>query len=382
MSPVSFAFLGTNFLRRLELAATNEVYQEIAKKMEAPLAKRFIDVLEANFSSDEGEYIKELFVPSTSQEVASRLDVDGKKVFTVLEELTKRGVITKGETQYAFHSSVIAFHHHTVGGVGIEPTPEKVKKAWGDFFYNEWSDMIVEGYIKRQNATGLPVFRVWPAIGALELSPNIKPEQILPQENYKLKLQNTKRIIVGHCGCRKNWASPDCHHPIETCFAPTDGPGTYKLLGQPGRTAIREVSLDEALEIVRRNELAGLVHTGACFCCTCSCEILFSLKKANRWDLLGHSRYEATVDEGKCTGCQNCVERCPFNAIEMKKVPGSKKLQAGIMKEKCMGCGVCIVGCHERALTYVLARPPEYIQAPKPRPGTVVGVPCICLNLK
>jgi ferredoxin len=360
----------------------NRVYFDIAKKMNAPLSERFINILEVNFSPAEGQYILQLFVPSTPQEVAGRMQADEKKVSAALEELTKRGTINKGETQYAFHSSVIAFHHHTVGGVGIEPTPEKIKQAWGDFFYNEWSDMIVAEYIERQERTGRPVFRVWPAVGALDLSPNIKPDQIMPEENFKLKLQNTKRIIVGHCGCRKNWASESCDHPIETCFAPSDGPGAARFLGQPGRTSIREVSLDEALDVVRLNEEAGLVHTGACFCCTCSCEILFSLKKANRWDLLGKSRYLAAINEEKCAGCQTCVERCPFDAIEMKKVPGSKKLKASIIAEKCMGCGVCIVGCQEKAMNYELVRPPESIQRPKPRPGEVIGVPCVCLNLK
>jgi hypothetical protein len=147
-------------------------------------------------------------------------------------------------------------------------------------------------------------------MGALDLSPNIKPEQVLPEENFRLKLQNTKRLIVGHCGCRKNWAK--CDHPVETCFAPLQGHGAADLLGQPGRTGIREISLPEALEVLRRNEEAGLVNTGACFCCTCSCEILFSLKKANRFDLLGKSRYQAAVDQDKCIGCQDCLEKCPF----------------------------------------------------------------------
>ncbi len=359
-----------------------QVYFDIAKKMNAPTSERFINILEANFSPDEGQVILELLVPSTYQEVASRMNMDEKVVWRVLEELKNRGVINKGETQYAFHTSVIAFHHHTVGGVGIEPTPEKIKKAWGDFFYNEWSNMIVAEYIERQKVTGRPVFRVWPAVGALELSPNIKPEQILPEEDFRVRLGNYKRLVVGHCGCRKNWAAPDCNHPIETCFAPCDGPGAARFLGQPGRTSIREVSLEEARAIVKSNEDAGLVHTGACFCCTCSCEILFSLKKANRWDLLGKSRYQAAVDADKCAGCQTCVERCPFDAIEMKKVPGSKKLKATIIAERCMGCGVCIVGCKQRAMRYELVRPPESIAVPKPKPGQVIGVPCICLNLK
>jgi Pyruvate/2-oxoacid:ferredoxin oxidoreductase delta subunit len=361
------------------MAVSSGVYIDLAKKLGVPASAQLIAVLEAYFSPEEGQVVLELFDPSTCQEVASRMRLDENKVFPILENLTARDVIKKGKTQYCFHSNITAFHHHTVGGVGLEPTPEKIKKAWGDYFFNEWSDLIVQGYIRRQAASGHPVFRVWPSMGALDLSPNIRPEQILPEENFRLKLQNTKRIIVGRCGCRKNWAK--CEHPVETCFAPNQGHGAIDLLGKPGRTSIREVSLEEALEVVRRNEEAGLVNTGACFCCTCSCEILFSLKKANRFDLLGRSRYQAAVKEEKCLGCQDCLERCPFNAVEMKKVPGAKKMKASIIADKCMGCGVCIVGCKQKAMSYELVRPPEYVRNPVPE-AAQVGVMCKCVLVK
>jgi NAD-dependent dihydropyrimidine dehydrogenase PreA subunit len=357
------------------MAVGNEVYIDIAQKLGVPPSQRVITILEAYFSPEEGRVVRELFDPSTCREVAGRMSVDEKAVLPILEALTVRDVIKKGKTQYCFHSNITAFHHHTVGGVGLEPTPEKIKKAWGDFFFNEWSDLIVQNYIRRQAASGRPVFRVWPSISALDLSPNIKPEQVLPEENFRLKLQNTKRLIVGHCGCRKNWAK--CDHPVETCFAPLQGHGAADLLGQPGRTGIREISLPEALDVLRRNEEAGLVNTGACFCCTCSCEILFSLKKANRFDLLGKSRYQAAVDQDKCIGCQDCLEKCPFEAVEMQKIAGSKKMKASINADKCMGCGVCIVGCQQRAMAYELVRPPEYIRSPVPE-AAQVGVMCKC----
>ena len=73
------------------------------------------------------------------------------------------------------------------------------------------------------------------------------------------------------------------------------------------------------------------------------------------------SRYRARADTDSCIGCQTCVDRCFFDAIEMTKVPGSKKLKAVINEEKCMGCGLCVIGCEQNALIFDLVRPPEFL---------------------
>jgi len=83
------------------------------------------------------------------------------------------------------------------------------------------------------------------------------------------------------------------------------------------------------------------------------------------------------VDQDKCIGCQDCLEKCPFEAVEMQKIAGSKKMKASINADKCMGCGVCIVGCQQRAMAYELVRPPEYIRSPVPE-AAQVGVMCKC----
>jgi ferredoxin len=65
----------------------------------------------------------------------------------------------------------------------------------------------------------------------------------------------------------------------------------------------------------------------------------------------------------------------------MRKTSTSKKLKASVINENCMGCGVCIVGCKQRALTYEVVRPPEYILSPVPE-AAQVGVFCKCGQVK
>jgi Pyruvate/2-oxoacid:ferredoxin oxidoreductase delta subunit len=340
-----------------------EVYNDIIKKWGSKPSQRLVKILEAMFTPDEGKVLLELYAPATCQEVAERLKVDEKGLYRTLEDLVARGFLTKGLTQYAFHASLLAFHHDVVGDPAVEPVSDKVRELWGDFFYNEWYQDFVDGYIKRQEKTGRPVHRVWPAIGALDLSPNIKPEQILPEENFRLFIQNSKHRIMAPCGCRKLWAK--CDHAIETCFACFDNSRGDYYLGKPGRV-LREVSLEESMDIVRKAEEAGLVHIGVCYCCPDACEILYSLTKTKRYDLLGASRYQAAVNTDLCSGCQECLDRCYFEAIEMKKPAGSKKLKASIVNENCKGCGLCVVSCKQKALTLELVRPPEFIKNPQP----------------
>ena len=59
----------------------------------------------------------------------------------------------------------------------------------------------------------------------------------------------------------------------------------------------------------------------------------------------------------------------------MRQSATSKKLKASIIGENCKGCGVCIVGCKQKALTYEIVRPPEYIKRRPPPPPSQPGGP-------
>jgi heterodisulfide reductase subunit A len=58
----------------------------------------------------------------------------------------------------------------------------------------------------------------------------------------------------------------------------------------------------------------------------------------------------AIVDEKLCTGCGNCVETCPFNAISMHKREGILDL-SHIDPLLCKGCGNCVAACPVKAIS-------------------------------
>jgi NAD-dependent dihydropyrimidine dehydrogenase PreA subunit len=269
--------------------------------------------------------------------------------------------LTRGRTQYAFHASVLAYHHDAVADTaphtGPNAIPQKVKDLWSDFFRQEWSYLFLKHTEEMIKVTGrnLPI---WPAIGALARSPNIRPEDILPEENWKLRIEKAKRRILAPCGCRQVWGV--CDHPTMTCFACFDRPRGEYYLNQPGRL-LKEVTLAESLDTVLEAEESGLVHWGDCYCCECCCENLFPVTRAGRFDLMTPNRFLAVVDEDHCQGCRECVKACKFAAIEMKGTT-PKKMKAAVNPEKCKGCGLCIIKCKQSALRYEIVRPPEYIK--------------------
>jgi len=55
----------------------------------------------------------------------------------------------------------------------------------------------------------------------------------------------------------------------------------------------------------------------------------------------------AFVDESACRGCGDCVDICPFDAIELedKNMMGYPVAVAVVNEIKCKGCGSCVAGC-------------------------------------
>ncbi len=139
----------------------------------------------------------------------------------------------------------------------------------------------------------------------------------------------------------------------------------------------KQITTEEALAMVYEAEEYGNVNVPAncsdteftCFCCPCCCHVLNSSIENGRTyknytrlqSGTAPSRFLAVIDQTLCNGCQTCVERCHFDAIEMRKSPESKKLKANVVSENCMGCGLCVFKCPQNAIRLEVVRPPEHI---------------------
>lgn len=52
----------------------------------------------------------------------------------------------------------------------------------------------------------------------------------------------------------------------------------------------------------------------------------------------------ATVDKEKCTGCGQCADICPLEAINLED-------DVAVVSEECLACGICVDTCPVEAIS-------------------------------
>ena len=58
------------------------------------------------------------------------------------------------------------------------------------------------------------------------------------------------------------------------------------------------------------------------------------------------------VHRGKCTGCGNCVESCPYDLISIEN-------EVVVISDNCRLCGICLSACPFEAIEIVEEEKPE-----------------------
>lgn len=155
-----------------------------------------------------------------------------------------------------------------------------------------------------------------------------------------------------NCVCRQGMALIDkpCKNTsrMDVCMGVGDFAQLYIDEGWA-----KEVSKDEALEILKKNQEEGMIIQPGnalkpdfiCSCCTCCCEGLQGLKMLpNPADFVTTNHF-AVVDPDLCDACETCIDICQMDAITMTN--GTSE----IIKQRCIGCGNCVAKCPSEALT-------------------------------
>ncbi len=374
----------------------SEAYGILMDNLGFPDSTRLRTVLEEMLTPEQARISAAL--PGTADEAAAKTGFDSEMVEKELETLFIAGaVFPRGDyanrEYWRFGRSVAQLHDSTQASKDLDLVKDrKFFEAWHDFANNEWSPQMGKVYAERP----APFERIVPAWASIKDIPDT-----LPCENIREILKAQRRIAVVPCSCRLRTTAVDdhCAHTAEEdvhhCYQ-FNRAADYAVARQGGK----ELSVDEAIELMDKVEVDGLLHIGAnstslvnnhyaCQCCRDCCISVTPLDIVEapldkRWQ---KSRFIAVVDEETCIGCQTCVDRCQFDAIEMVKPEGavrplrqaqglhqahdpeksgrakkSKKLKAKVDPDACFGCGVCVLGCDKvDSLSMKMVRPPDHI---------------------
>ena len=190
-------------------------------------------------------------------------------------------------------------------------------------------------------------------------------QESLPYEKVSAIIEAGQSFAVNECICKKEKRILDngCDKPSEVCLAIAPVPGVFDNFPLGGRV----ISKEEAYEILKKSEEAGLVHlTGnvqsghfyICNCCGCCCGVLRSINDLGLQNTI-NSNFYAEIDEDLCESCGICAEeRCQIEAI-LETDDGYQ-----VDREKCIGCGLCVATCPAEAIQLVRKNEEERVLPP------------------
>ena len=323
-------------------------YKKLAEKLDRipngfPKTKSGVElkILTKLFTEEEAKLATYLsLVPQSIIEIVKITEADEPLVKSQLITMVKKGLIEikkeegKGLT-FCLMPFVVGFYERQNGNIDKE-FAELFEEYYHEAFHKI---MMVDPSVHRV----IPVERTIPV--------NIN---VMPYEKASTYLDKANSWGVLKCICRvqKHLIGQGCEHSIENCLAFSTKTGAFDR-----SDAIRAITKKEALQILDDANKEGLVHstnnsqhdvTYICNCCTCSCGILRGITEHGNLSAIASSDFYAVVDPDKCNGCEICIDRCQFGAINIED--GTSVINSNF----CFGCGLCVTTCSNEALSLAL----------------------------
>jgi len=366
---------------------SKDAYIRLAQKHGFDYSQTYLRVLRFLMTPEQAELVD--LLPGTPEEISQKSGMPESQIKDHFTALNKKGVIVpkdyKTSNTYIFCKYAERLWEVSESLLGLEIyTDEEVGelfRLWDDWKNTDYADMTAQRWHNLKEA-GIQALRIVPAYKSIVDSP-----EILPAEDVREIISVQPLISVVSCSCRRhmNMIGTPCKKtdldPNCLQFAKSAEYSLYRGHG-------RKISVDEAMAIVDNNEEAGLVHQwmnhdkieasqpyALCNCCRCCCTIWHyaDIRQVPMDEIFAKSRYEARVDVDLCAGCEDCLDRCQFDAITMQDIPGHKASKAVVNPDKCWGCGVCTLVCPSDALKMHLVRAADHIPQATISPSQVVS---------
>jgi formate hydrogenlyase subunit 6/NADH:ubiquinone oxidoreductase subunit I/predicted transcriptional regulator len=326
-------------------------YQELAQHLGAGDSRIIPAIFEELADEKEARLLLAAAPPATVEEISEKTGMAAGEIEAMIDPLFRKGLLFKSKKKDAvrYYRARHMMQFHDATAVAIDP-PRKMMELWKQFMTEEWDDFgrKLEAMLPK------PALRVIPVNVAIDSN-----TQILAFEDVKSMIDSARNVAVTRCSCRA--IDGACGKELEVCIQ-LDRAADYAIERGTGR----KLGVEEAIDMLKRCEEEGLVHTtenkraeGTVICNCCSdCCINWPSIRTGLGKFAAPSRFRAALDVDDCTGCALCVEACFFDAVSMDDDD-----LAAINEENCMGCGLCQVVCPTDAISMEVARPEDFVPA-------------------
>jgi ferredoxin len=322
-------------------------YRELAEKIGLGPSERIPRLFEMIAGEEETDLL--LALPMDVPAAAAKFGRSEADTSAMIDTLFRKGLVFPSfktdPPSYRMCRDLVQFHDATI----LWPDARReFLDLWRDFMEIEWPDIArtFNQLIPRPFTRVIPVGVTIPG-----------RHHVLAFEDVSDIIEKAQTIAVTKCTCRLTMHK--CDKPLEACLQ-INRAAEYGISRGTGRRLTKE----EALDIVRQAEEAGLIHVVMnkqavdhfiCNCCSCCCQTMPILIEHNI-SVVEPSRFAAEVDPDLCSSCGTCVDRCFFGAITL-----DEEEAAAVDPEKCLGCGLCQVTCPEDAISMKEVRDRDHV---------------------
>lgn len=176
-----------------------------------------------------------------------------------------------------------------------------------------------------------------------------------------IRTASGRGISICYCRHKMQHLDRDCNASKEICM-------TFNVTAQSlvKHGHARPVSREECLDLLNIAYDQKLVQFGSnvrekvnfiCNCCGCCCEAMIAAKRFDHLHPVHTTNFLPEIQEGDCTGCGQCVNVCPVEAMSLVSAndpKNPKKKKAKLYEETCLGCGLCVRVCQENHIVLIL----------------------------
>lgn len=299
-----------------------------------------IKILKRLFTPEEAEIVLKLSPRAEESEaIAPKLGLNLEEVEELLDRMANKGLL------FRVRRNDKSWYNPAPFMIGLYEYAVKVMDKELAGLFKEYYDTA---FLHELSLSKIPGFKVIP------IGKHVHPDTVLfPYHQLEESIKQARKIATTDCVCRleADLLEHTCEHPTEDTCLSFGAAAEYYIESGLGR----EITADEALDILKKTDESGLVHAGAnskhlsniCNCCPCCCASLKGIAQHGHeksWHM--NALFLAQVDEDECTACEICVDRCPVDAIVVDDV-------AVVTEEKCLGCGLCASGCAFESISMI-----------------------------